>query len=81
MKYEAMKGKTFQTGNLKFKVVSYEMITEHSATLYVKILDAGFFSTVDQTRSKRESCPVKFGRVNNEGFNRNWNSIWDIGRT
>ena len=46
MKYEAMKGKTFQTGNLKFKVVSYEMITEHSATLYVKILDAGFFSTV-----------------------------------
>ena len=46
MKYEEMKGKTFQTGNLKFKVVSYEMITEHSANLYVKILDAGFFSTV-----------------------------------
>lgn len=46
MKYESMKGKVFQTGNMKFKVVSYEMITEHSANLYVKLLDAGFFSTV-----------------------------------
>lgn len=46
MDYEKMKGKTFQTGNMKFKVVAYDMITQHSATLYVKLLDAGFFSTV-----------------------------------
>lgn len=46
MNYELMKGKVFQTGNMKFKVVSYEMITEHSANLYIKFLDAGFFSTV-----------------------------------
>lgn len=41
-----IKNKVFQTGNMKFKVVSYEMITDRSATLYVKLLDAGFFSTV-----------------------------------
>lgn len=46
MNYEKMKGKVYQTGNMKFKVVSYEMITQHSATLYVKLLDAGFFSSV-----------------------------------
>jgi hypothetical protein len=46
MNYEKMKDKVYQTGNMKFKVVGYETITEHSATLYVKILDAGFFSSV-----------------------------------
>lgn len=46
MNYDLMKGKIFQTGNMRFKVVSYEMITEHSAVLYVKLLDGGFFSTV-----------------------------------
>lgn len=42
-----MKGKVYQTGNTKFKVVGYELVTQHSATLYVKLLDAGFFSTVN----------------------------------
>ncbi len=46
MDYEKMKSKNFQTSNVKFKVVAYDMITPHSAKLYVKLLDAGFFSTV-----------------------------------
>lgn len=46
MKYENMKDKVFKSGNVRFKVLSYDMITEHSAILYIKLLDAGFFSTV-----------------------------------
>lgn len=46
MNYEAMKNKVFSTGSIRFKVVSYELLTEHSANLYVKILDGGYFSSV-----------------------------------
>ena len=46
MNYNSLLQKTFQTGNMKFKVVGYSPITNYSANLHVKLMDAGYFSTV-----------------------------------